>query len=97
MQDHTYESFRMLCKNLNSETTETTIVRMFRDTWAQGGGEITPKAFFTQANESGFLRQCLRVKGEWKSPPLTTLGEIDTRVSPHTALMSAVYVDWKRS
>jgi len=74
---------------------------MYREIWTIGKGTISPEAFFTYANESLYLFNCLRLKGPFEIPPLTHGPEATPVINKHASkfaeLMHAVHADWKKN
>lgn len=87
----TYQTFRIICLNLDPEANESMILRLYRDVWAFGNGQMTHDNFFIFGNESGFFYHSLRLKGNDKPLPLNSYNEIDERASENSKYMRQTF------
>ncbi|CAG9317641.1 unnamed protein product [Blepharisma stoltei] len=86
-----FQTFRIICLNLDPEASESLIVKMYRDLWAFGNGQINHDNFFVYANENGFFFHSLRLKGNEDPLPLTPYNEIDEKASDYAKRMRETF------
>ncbi|CAG9322883.1 unnamed protein product [Blepharisma stoltei] len=86
-----FQTFRIICLNLDPEASESLIIKMYRDLWAFGNGQINHDNFFVFANENGFFFHSLRLKGDDDPLPLNSYNEIDDSTSEYAKRMKQTF------